>query len=271
MSKVPQLGASLRSGRVAIRALLLVCCVAVSANALAAAPKGSGAFKVVTSPVKNKDYKELQQALDESELLDAIADDLNETIALPFDIAITFEECGTVNAFYDPEDRKISMCLELIENLSEVFHKKMDDTDAADEATMNAAVFVLYHEVGHALVHALDLPITGKEEDAVDQLSTYILADGTDEGETAALDGAEFFVGDEEELDDLAFWDEHSLGQQRFYNIVCWVYGGDPDKHKEMVGEDFLPESRAVRCPGEYEQLSKAWSTLLAPHSKDAK
>ena len=41
-----------------------------------------------------------------------------------------------------------------------------------------------------ALTHVLDLPITGKEEDAADQLSTYLLADGSDEGEQAVLEGA---------------------------------------------------------------------------------
>lgn len=51
-----------------------------------------------------------------------------------------------------------------------------------------------YHEVGHALVDVLELPITGKEEDAVDQLSTYVLVEDADGGEVAALDGAVAFL-----------------------------------------------------------------------------
>ncbi len=35
-----------------------------------------------------------------------------------------------------------------------------------------------------------DLPTTGKEEDAVDQLSTYVLAYESEEGEAPALHGA---------------------------------------------------------------------------------
>jgi Putative metallopeptidase len=96
---------------------------------------------------------------------------------------------------------------------------------ASDDTTL----FVFYHEMGHALVDVLRLPITGKEEDAVDQLSTLILAESDDqgEGEDAALNGAIWFflTGSENEITESAFADEHSLGQQRFYNIACWVYG----------------------------------------------
>lgn len=34
--------------------------------------------------------------------------------------------------------------------------------------------FVLLHEVGHAFVHVMNIPMVGKEEDAVDTLATII-------------------------------------------------------------------------------------------------
>jgi hypothetical protein len=234
-------------------------------------PRDTGDFKVVYTEIKNAEYAELAKELRDSKLLETIAADLNATIALPFDISISFEECGEPNAFYDPEKRRISMCLELIEDLNDVFQKKIESEDAAIEATLNATIFVFFHELGHALVDALKLPITGKEEDAVDQLSTFILADGTDEGEAAALDGAESFLSDEEQIDNFPFWDEHSLGPQRFYNIVCWVYGQNPDKYLALVDQGVLPQERAVRCQDEYRQISNSWSTLLAPHLKEQK
>src|SRR5262249_24126457 len=124
----------------------------------------------------------------------------------------------------------------------------------------------------HALVHVLDLPVTGKEEDAVDQLSTLILADGSDEGERSVLTAAKWFLREHEQKDtdieQLAFWDEHSLEAQRFYNYVCWLYGHDEKTYAGLVKEGALPEDRAVRCPGEYQQLQKSWSRLLEPHLK---
>jgi hypothetical protein len=35
-----------------------------------------------------------------------------------------------------------------------------------------------------------------------------------------------------------------------------------------MITDGGLPANRAGGCPQEYQQLSKAWSTLLAPHLK---
>lgn len=231
-------------------------------------PQDKGDFKVAYGPVRNRDYAQLQKDLQESKALEQIASGLNSQLALPFDITMTFTECGEMNAFYDPDKRQISMCYELIENFYEVFSKDTESQEEVEDAVVNATIFVFFHELGHALVHALELPITGKEEDAVDQLSTFILADGTDEGEKAALDGAASFIDEEEDVDNLAFWDEHSLGRQRFYNIVCWVYGQNPAKFEFLVKEGVLPQERAVRCEEEYKQLARSWSKLLEPYMK---
>ena len=231
-----------------------------------------GDFKVVYLPVENPEYAELLKELQNEKTLEQIAAGLNTTIALPFDINITFAECGSVNAFYDPEKRQISVCFELLEHFSEIFAEDAKSEDDVGDAVIGATIFVFFHELGHALINVLDIPVTGKEEDAVDQLSTFVLTDGTDEGEKAVLDGARWFILEEQQqdkaLEDLAFWDEHSLNQQRFYNLVCWVYGQNAGKYQNLVNDGILPEERAGRCEGEYQQLAKSWSTLLAPHLK---
>ncbi len=231
-----------------------------------------GDFKVIYSPVKNPKYAELQKELMDDKLLEAIAAELNSTIALPVDITITFAECGQVNAFYDPNKRQISMCYELVDHFHDSFSKVVESEDKLDEAVTGATIFVFFHEVGHSLVHILELPITGKEEDAVDQLSTFVLTSESDEGEQAALNGAmSFYLASkkqETKVENLAFWGEHSLSQQRFYNILCWVFGQNEQKYEGLVKNGILPVDRAQRCKGEYAQLAKSWSTLLAPHLK---
>jgi hypothetical protein len=232
-----------------------------------------GDFKVVFARVKNKDYAEFQKELQQAKVLESIAADLNETFALPTDVYLTFGECGEANAFYDPETHKLTMCYELIESFYEIFAKHEKSPDALDDAVIGATISVFFHELGHALIHIYDLPITGKEEDVVDQLSVFILADGSAEGEKAALDGARAFYleaqQEETDVDDLAYWDEHSLGKQRFYNIICLVYGQDEKKFAYLVKKKVLPEDRAERCAGEYQQVEKAWTTLLAPYVKN--
>jgi hypothetical protein len=231
-----------------------------------------GDFKVVYNPVKNKDYAQFQKELQQEKVLEGIAADLNETFALPTNIYLTFTECGEPNAFYDPEQHKLSMCYELIEDFYEIFAKHEKSPEALDDAVIGATIQTFYHELGHALVHIYDLPITGKEEDVVDQLSVFILTDGTDAGAKAALDGARAFYLEakrsETEIADLAYWDEHSLGMQRFYNIICLVYGQDEKKYNYLVKRGLLPENRAERCADEYAQVEKAWSVLLAPYLK---
>jgi hypothetical protein len=135
-------------------------------------------------------------------------------------------------------------------------------------------LFILFHELGHALVDIYDLPITGKEEDAVDQLATLLLVeDGGDEGIVSAIYAAAFFwrLGKEgpTERKKLLLWDEHSLGEQRFFNIMSWLYGHDPEKLGFVVKVGFLPKERAVRSRKEWEQMKKAWSQMLQPYRKD--
>ncbi len=85
--------------------------------------------------------------------------------------------------------------------------------------------FFFYHEVGHALIHVLDLPTTGREEDAVAQLSTHILAYEAEDGDVPTLDAALAFLEWSKEARqsnaESPYWDEHSLNEQRFFNLVC--------------------------------------------------
>jgi hypothetical protein len=246
--------------------------VAASNQKPATAPD-KGDFKVVYKPVKNKDYAQFQKELQQEKILEGIAADLNDTFALPTNIYLTFTECGEPNAFYNADTHTLSMCYEYIEEFYEIFAKHEKSPDALDDAVMGATISIFYHELGHALVHVYDLPITGKEEDVVDQLSVFLLTDGTDAGEKAALDGARAFYLlaklYESDIRTLAYWDEHSLSMQRFYNIICLVYGQNEKKFDYLVKKNILPEDRAGRCRDEYAAVEKAWTKLLAPFVKN--
>jgi hypothetical protein len=208
----------------------------------------------------------------QDKVLEEITADLNSQIALPGDLTIAFSECGVVNAFYNPETHAIHMCYELIVRFVELFQPYAKSEEELEKAVDDATTFVFYHELGHALADILDLPITGKEEDAVDQLSTFILAEGDDKEENAAFNGATWFILEAQQrgskVDPLAFADEHSLNEQRFYNILCWLYGQDQQRYAFIVSDGILPETRAQRCPNEYAKLAKSWGALLTPHMK---
>ena len=234
--------------------------------------QAKGIFKTAYPPVKSQKYVEVQAELKKGRVLEEIADGLNQTIILPTNITLTFAECKEVNAFYDPQRQQISICYELLEHFEEAFKPDAKSEQELDDAIGGATVFVFFHELGHALTHVLDLPVTGKEEDAVDQLSTFILADGTDENERAILTAAQWFLLEDQQGDTdikkLAFWDEHSLGTQRFYNMICWLYGHDSKTYAGLVKNGVLPKDRAVRCADEFAKLEKSWSRLLEPYLK---
>lgn len=240
---------------------------------------GSGRFVVAYEDSSSEFHLELAAMFQTNGFFEATAAGLNEVIALPLDIGIVAGQCDTVNAFWTSDFNAIVMCYELIEYLYEIFRPETKSQQELDNAVLGAIEFIFYHELGHALIHIFDIPFTGKEEDAVDQFSTIVLL-GTDAGVESALSGASFFFisgqADSEGLTakDLAFWGEHSLDQQRFYNIVCLIYGSDPETYTNLIRQEskgflltkatgYLPKERADRCPSEYKAISKSWDTLL--------
>lgn len=233
----------------------------------------TGDFVVQYEATTNEHYLELEALFQETRLLENTVEGLNAAFALPADVPVVMRECGAVNAFWNPETGEISLCYELVEHYSEIFLADAETEEELEEGAISiagATVFTLFHEMGHALISIYDLPVTGREEDAVDQLATLTLLEGGEEGEDAAIDGANSFLGEEEaEIDDLAFWDEHSLDDQRFYNVLCWIYGKDPEGYQYLVDDEFLHADRADQCPAEYDRMARSWQALLAPYVRE--
>ncbi|HSU15296.1 DUF4344 domain-containing metallopeptidase [Longimicrobium sp.] len=235
-------------------------------RAAPAAPQaavGAGQFRVAYRPVRDTVFAQWQDDFRQEHFLEDVAAWMNDWVRLPRDVTLTFAECGESNSFYEPKDRTVTVCFELVDELDQIFAHDED----RDQAVNDALLFTTLHEVGHALVNVLDLPITGREEDAVDQLASLILVDGADDGDEAAVNGVRG-LPDDDQLDDLAFADEHALNGQRFYNVLCLVYGQDPDAYAEWTRDGTLPPERAERCPEEYDRTREAWDRLLGPYLK---
>lgn len=213
-------------------------------------------------------HRPFGQRMQQAGALEAVVNELNAQFPMPRNIAVRMDQCGMINAFYSPRDGAITFCYEMVEHLANIFASGSADwTQEQREAVEGAYTFIMMHEVGHALIHQLDLPVTGREEDAVDQLAAVTLIAGGDKGAQAALAGAlSLQPGRGATFDESDYAGEHSLGPQRLYNIMCWIYGSDPRKYSGIVTNGGLPEERAVRCPGEYDRMSKAWQRILQPH-----
>jgi hypothetical protein len=213
-------------------------------------------------------FRSLGQMVKQWAPLEALTNDLNQRFQLPRNVHVVVDECGEINAFYTPSEAAIVFCYELIEYLADQFAPDRAWTMEQQEAVRGAIDFILLHEVGHALVDQFEIPITGREEDAVDQLATVTLVGLGEKGAVAALRGVEALQPEGNSFNDSDHADEHSLGPVRLYNVACWVYGSNPQRYENLVTSGFLPQDRAVRCTSEWDQMQKSWERLLAPHTQ---
>lgn len=148
-----------------------------------------------------------------------------------------------------------------------------DEVKEALQFIYGNALFVMLHETGHMFISELHLPVLGREEDAVDALSSVLLLEARDETlDTAITDSADgWFLSDQERENaggELAFWDTHALDKQRAYQMVCMMVGHDAEGFKEFADSIDFPESRREECKYEYEKVRASWANLLAPHEQ---
>lgn len=197
--------------------------------------------------------------------LDALVETLSARYALPVHLPVVYRECGTANAYYSPGDSLISICYEL----AELFGKFYAGADGAEAAVRNSLEFIFYHEFGHALAHLLSLPITGREEDAVDQLATYLLLSGGDAESVGKVWQAAVtfraFAARRGPITAKLLADEHSLDDQRYYSLLCYVVGSRYNEYSAAAVRAGLTTERLQRCPREYAQLAGSWAQLLDP------
>ncbi|MFD0275054.1 DUF4344 domain-containing metallopeptidase [Kitasatospora sp. NPDC127111] len=256
---------------------------AAAPAAVAEDPQGDGRLVVSYDPGETEADGQAEAFLEDRQVLEDVADYATARIALPQDIPLRAASCGEANAYWDPDTQSITLCYELIEELDPLFAAQ-NTTGTPDEQSEAVAQDLvgftngtLLHELGHGLVDLYHLPITGREEDAVDQLAMLLLADDVEHkayavstiNAWAALASAE----EEGQRPIEAYADQHSLDAQRYYNWVCWLYGSAPDEYADVVEtaqspDGVLPEDRAQQCPAEFQSINESWSTLLRPYLK---
>ena len=225
-----------------------------------------GDFKVEYSGSRNQKYSRFDRIFRENRSLEIVAEKLNRSLMLPRNIAIRVRSCDQINAFYDPSDHTISVCLELAEYFFELYKLDGDTDRRANMRTSKAVTFVLLHEVGHALIDNYDLPITGNEEDAADSCSSFIcIRYFGEEGVESIIAAAEAFAI----APDLRKQDQHVLNEARFINSLCMIYGSEPSRHAGLKNDILLSGARAARCPSEFERAAKSWENLMRRWSTD--
>lgn len=146
---------------------------------------------------------------------------------------------------------------------------EMPADEAAAQFVTSNIISTFYHELGHALIDVLQLPVLGREEDAADTLAAVLTHHIWEEESATQIiyDTAQAYAlaASEAEAEgwDVPYWDTHSLDQQRYYNLVCLFYGAEPDLRSDIATELELPDERVESCPEEYELADGSWSAML--------
>lgn len=149
----------------------------------------------------------------------------------------------------------------------------------AEAFAANNALFFLYHEVGHLLIDQLELPVLGKEEDAADNMATYmLLRQGTPRANRILTDSVRGWLlsGDkyDTEITKSDFYDAHSFDHQRAYQMVCLMVGSDAKSFRPIADDYEIERSRQNSCAFDYDLVRRSIEGLMAPQwgaAKDTK
>jgi hypothetical protein len=133
---------------------------------------------------------------------------------------------------------------------------------------VNNSLFTLYHEVGHLLIDKLKLPLLGREEDAADNIATWILLQkGTPEANQALEDAAKGWMMSGElygnMFDDEDFAAGYTPDRHRSMQIVCLMVGADGSAFRPVANSYSMHAERQRSCHFDYEVVDRSISALL--------
>jgi len=213
-------------------------------------------------PSQRPELAPVHEAFERGRYLDHMLGVVDRELALPTTLRVVMADCGQVNAAYLNGRGTLVVCHEVVASFVDQFRPRYaNDPAGLGKAVVSATVFTTLHEVGHALVELLRLPILGNEEDAADRIAAVYLLRDPDIGADRALAAADA-TGAMASID----WDTHPMGTQRRYNIMCLALGALNDPRLSMVGEDDFNKNRLPGCASEHVRARESLDRLLAPH-----
>jgi hypothetical protein len=253
-------------------ALVAVFMVSVAAPAVAAqSSPGAGAseIRIAYVPPKSPAHRTLHAMLKEHRALEKLQL-LLSPYRLPRTLTVKMEGCnGESNAWY--VDDAVTVCYEYMDDIWANAPKTTTEAGVTPiDAVLGPLYDVILHETAHALFDLLKVPVLGREEDAADQISAYLMLQfGEAEARRLILGTAYAYKSDFKAVAPAAstdFADEHGTPTQRFYNLLCVAYGADAELFADMVDKGYLPKERAENCEDEYQQMAFAFEKLIGPH-----
>jgi hypothetical protein len=260
-----------------------VACITLFAGpALASekAPAKTNRIRIAYVPPKDPAHQPLYDDLRARGILEKLQIFFSP-LRLPRPLLLKTEGCnGVSNAWY--ENGAVTFCYEYLDDIYKNSRSEKRPANVSERAALIGPFCdVVFHEMGHAVFDYLQIPVFGREEDAADGLSAYLMLQFGREEARELLAGAAYSYAVELKLAASdprlihkaeltqkieSFADQHGVPAQRLYNYFCIAYGADPKYFAGVVEKGWLPEARAEGCEFEYEQIAFAYRTLISPH-----
>ncbi len=141
------------------------------------------------------------------------------------------------------------------------------------EFVVGNMLFTVSHEMGHAVIGQMELPVLGREEDAADSFAIIgALKIGTECSQGVLHAAAQAWFShdrrDRKQGTAYAFYGEHGVNLQRGYQVVCLAVGSDPEKFSDLADQTDLPDDRRKSCQIDYNNTAWSWDKLLAPYRR---
>jgi len=190
-------------------------------------------------------------------------------LRLPRKLTVNVEECGAPTRDYKPQG-PVTLCYEVIDQIEKI--AATADANMRERVLIGAFVQAAFHETAHAVFDILQVPVWGRANDAADRLAAFIMVHfGEDVAMQTILGTAYFFRLSGRTWTGSEFAEVNSPEAQRFYNYLCIALGGAPKTFDFLVNpkekdEQLLPDRRADRCQGEFEQVRLAFNLRIMPY-----
>ena len=210
-------------------------------------------------PTEKPEFQELYTMLKEQKVLEKLQD-IFSPFLLPEVLTFRTKDCGMVNAWYMREDSKpvVTLCYDLLKHIMETLPKEPSPAGVtALDAKMGQFYWFASHEAGHAMFDIYDASIWGHEEDAADGFAGIILLCFGKDQAKRLIQGAAWqwkdYISDyrsnrQVEIRLAGFASNHGQPEQRFYDLMCMAYGGEPTVFADLTKEGYLPPTRAPSC-----------------------
>jgi hypothetical protein len=185
---------------------------------------------------------------------------------------------------YPPDERAQALAADLEERIGEVARTLPNKLGLGSlsaqeqrqlvEAMAGNVVFVLTHELGHAVISEMQLPVLGREEDSADTFAILtalkVVANDFSAGvlKHAAKGWFLSALRDRREGDTPSYFERHNLDEQRAYQIVCLMIGYDPVKFADLADETGLPNERRRTCAWDYDTSAQSWARVMHPNRR---